>query len=127
MSIFMNPMILMGLVSMVVFIGLPKLVENSTYPFDSKELTTRIERKLTNSAVDPETKAEWEAAQKENPMSSILGGASGGQQQANPLGNFDMAAYLAGSNKKESGGGSGSGSSSPAPAEPKAKNQGVRR
>lgn len=26
----MNPMILMGLVSMVIFIGLPKLVENST-------------------------------------------------------------------------------------------------
>jgi hypothetical protein len=26
----MNPMILMGLVSMVLFIGMPKLVENST-------------------------------------------------------------------------------------------------
>ncbi|KAJ6780671.1 hypothetical protein PWT90_01331 [Aphanocladium album] len=97
-SILMNPMILMGLVSMVIFVGLPKLVEN----------------------MDPETRAEWEATQKENPMNSILSSA-GGQQQANPLGNFDMAAYLAGSNKKESG------SSSPAPAEAKPKNQGVRR
>lgn len=81
--------------------------------------------------MDPETRAEWEEAQKENPMNSILGGGGGsggkgGQQPANPLGNFDMAAYLSGSNKKET-----SGSSSPAAvataAESKAKNQGVRR
>ncbi|TQV91715.1 hypothetical protein V2A60_008649 [Cordyceps javanica] len=107
-SILMNPMILMGLVSMVIFIGLPKLVEN----------------------MDPETRAEWEASQKENPMNSILGGGSGGGQQANPLGNFDMAAYLAGSNKKESGGGGGSSNSNSAASssvESKAKNQGVRR
>lgn len=68
--------------------------------------------------VDPETRAEWEASQKENPVNSLLSG--GGQQQANPLGNFDMAAYLAGSNKKESGGGG-------AVEESKAKKEGVRR
>ncbi|KAM3486800.1 hypothetical protein MY8738_000294 [Beauveria namnaoensis] len=114
MSILMNPMILMGLVSMVIFIGMPKLVEN----------------------MDEETRAEWEASQKENPMNSLLGG--GGQQPGSALGNFDMAAYLAGSKKKESGGGgggdgsssSGGGGSSAAAstsAESKAKNQGVRR
>lgn len=101
MSILMNPMILMGLVSMVIFIGLPKLVEN----------------------MDPETRAEWEASQKENPMNSILGGG-GGQQQANSLGNFDMAAYLAGSNKKEGGGGAPATASG---GESKTKNKGVRR
>ena len=58
-------------------------------------------------------------------MNTILSGAGSGQQP-NPLGNFDMAAYLAGSNKKEGGGG-GSGSGSPAPSEAKPKNQGVRR
>ncbi|KAM0666165.1 hypothetical protein ACQRIU_004020 [Beauveria bassiana] len=113
MSILMNPMILMGLVSMVIFIGMPKLVEN----------------------MDEETRAEWEASQKENPMNSLLGG--GGQQSGSALGNFDMAAYLAGSKKKESGGGGGDGSSSSGgggssaaastSAESKAKNQGVRR
>ncbi|KAM3514579.1 hypothetical protein MY11210_001814 [Beauveria gryllotalpidicola] len=112
MSILMNPMILMGLVSMVIFIGMPKLVEN----------------------MDEETRAEWEASQKENPMNSLLGG--GAQQPGSALGNFDMAAYLAGSKKKESGGGDGSSSSSgrgggsaaSTSAESKAKkNQGVRR
>ncbi|KAM3430941.1 hypothetical protein NHJ13734_007506 [Beauveria thailandica] len=110
MSILMNPMILMGLVSMVIFIGMPKLVEN----------------------MDEETRAEWEASQKENPMNSLLGG--GGQQTGSALGNFDMAAYLAGSKKKESGGGDGSsssggggGSAASTSAESKAKNQGVRR
>jgi len=44
-------------------------------------------------------KAEWEERQKTNPMNSLLGG--GGSQNANPMGNFDMAAYLAGSSKKE--------------------------
>ncbi|KAM3558754.1 hypothetical protein MY1884_003823 [Beauveria asiatica] len=111
MSILMNPMILMGLVSMVIFIGMPKLVEN----------------------MDEETRAEWEASQKENPMNSLLGG--GGQQPGSALGNFDMAAYLAGSKKKESGGGGdgsssnsgGGGSAASTSAESKAKNQGVRR
>lgn len=41
-------------------------------------------------------KAEFEARQREGPMAGM-----GGQQ--NPLGNFDMAAFLAGSNKKEGG------------------------
>lgn len=73
-SIFKNPMILLGLVSMVIFIGMPYLVDN----------------------MDPEMKAEYEERQKKNPMNSLLGGASGGQAPAS-VGNFDMAAYLAGS------------------------------
>ncbi|KAG6002907.1 hypothetical protein E4U21_002518 [Claviceps maximensis] len=77
-SILKNPMILMGLVSMVIFIGMPKLVDN----------------------MDPETKAEFEASQRNSPLNAVMGGAGSGAQQ-NPLGNFDMAAYLAGSGKKD--------------------------
>ncbi|KHN98227.1 uncharacterized protein MAM_03988 [Metarhizium album ARSEF 1941] len=76
-SILKNPMILMGLVSMLIFFGMPKLVEN----------------------MDPDLKAEFEARQREGPMAAAMGG-----QQQNPLGNFDMAAFLAGSGKKEGGG-----------------------
>ncbi|KAG5984416.1 hypothetical protein E4U55_004878 [Claviceps digitariae] len=80
-SILKNPMILMGLVSMVIFIGMPKLVDN----------------------MDPETKAEFEASQRNSPLNAVMGGGTSAGQH-NPLGNFDMAAYLAGS-----GSGSGSG------------------
>ncbi|KAI1632618.1 hypothetical protein F4809DRAFT_626753 [Biscogniauxia mediterranea] len=48
-GILKNPMILMGLVSMALFVGLPKLVEN----------------------MDPEMRAEWEEQQKKNPMASL--------------------------------------------------------
>ncbi|KAI0013313.1 hypothetical protein F4779DRAFT_446244 [Xylariaceae sp. FL0662B] len=92
-GILKNPMILMGLVSMVLFLGLPKLIEN----------------------MDPEMRAEWEEQQKKNPMGSLMGG--GPQPGSSPMGNFDMAAYLAGQNNKKeegetsSGGGGGSSSS----------------
>ncbi|KAK2594877.1 hypothetical protein QQS21_007429 [Conoideocrella luteorostrata] len=82
-SILKNPMILMGLVSMVIFFGMPKLVDN----------------------MDPEMKAEFEASQRASPLNAVMGG--GGGQQQNPLGDFDMAAFLAGSNKKESAAGPG--------------------
>ncbi|KAI9901642.1 hypothetical protein N3K66_003459 [Trichothecium roseum] len=81
-TILKNPMILMGGVSMLLFIGMPKILEN----------------------MDPEIKAEFEARQKEGPMSSLMGGGGGGSGaggQQNPIGDFDMAAYLAGSNKKD--------------------------
>ncbi|TPX11040.1 uncharacterized protein E0L32_008077 [Thyridium curvatum] len=85
MSILGNPMILMGLVSMGLFVGMPYLMEN----------------------MDPEMKAEFEQRQKQNPMNSILSGAAGGQQAGagNPM--DSMAAYLAGSSKKEDGNGGG--------------------
>lgn len=69
-------------------------------------------------------RAEFEERQKSNPMNSILGG--GGEPGANPMGNFDMAAFLAGTGKKDetssgsgspNGGGSGAGK----------KEKGVRR
>ncbi|KAK3397187.1 hypothetical protein B0T20DRAFT_415477 [Sordaria brevicollis] len=68
-SILRNPMILLGLVSMVIIFGMPKLVEN----------------------MDPEMRAEWEENQKKNPMNALMGG--GGAPAAS---NFDMAAFLAG-------------------------------
>ncbi|KAH7153052.1 hypothetical protein EDB81DRAFT_790371 [Dactylonectria macrodidyma] len=86
-TILKNPMILMGLVSMGIFIGMPYLMEN----------------------MDPELRAEFENHQKQSPMNAVMSGGQGGGD--NPLGNFDMAAYLAGSGKKDSGSGSGSGSS----------------
>jgi O-acetylhomoserine/O-acetylserine sulfhydrylase len=55
--------------------------------------------------VDPEMRAEWEARQKENPMNALMGAASG--QNANPMGNFDMAAYLAGSSSNKADEGNG--------------------
>ena len=60
--------------------------------------------------VDPEMRAEFEERQRSNPVNSLLGG--GAQPGPNPMGNFDMAAFLAGSSKKEeSGSGGGAGGS----------------
>ncbi|KAK2070829.1 hypothetical protein P8C59_005296 [Phyllachora maydis] len=72
-SILRSPMILLGLVSMGIFFGMPYLVDN----------------------MDPETRAEFEDRQKSNPVNSIMGSATG-QPGANPIGNFDIAAFLAG-------------------------------
>ncbi|KAK9779408.1 hypothetical protein SCAR479_03890 [Seiridium cardinale] len=104
-TILKNPMILLGLVSMGIFFGMPKLVENSEYSSapSYKSPDTMI---LMQPTVDPEMRAEWEEQQKKNPMNSIMGG---GQAGANPMGNFDMASFLAGSsdNKGEANSGSG--------------------
>ncbi|KAI0506615.1 hypothetical protein F5B22DRAFT_623176 [Xylaria bambusicola] len=80
-SILKNPMILMGLVSLAIFIGMPKLVEN----------------------MDPEMRAEFEEQSKKNPMNSLMAGPQPG---ASPMGNFDMAGFLAGQ-------GSGNGNQEP--------------
>lgn len=54
---------------------------------------------------------EWEESQKSNPMNSIMGG---GQASQNPMQNFDMAAFLAGSsNKENNNNGDNSGSGTP--------------
>lgn len=53
--------------------------------------------------VDPEMKKEWEESQKSNPMNSLMGGGQQGAQS--PMGNFDMAAFLAGSSKDNNGAG----------------------
>ena len=51
-------------------------------------------------------RAEWEERQKSNPMNSLMGAASG--QPGGP-GGFDMAAFLAGSSKKDEGSSSDAG------------------
>jgi hypothetical protein len=69
---------------------------------------------LTKGPVDPDMKAEFEARQREGPMAAL-----GGGQQQNPLGNFDMAAFLAGSGKKDgAGAGAGAGSGNDGRNEP---------
>lgn len=117
MGIFKNPVILLSMVSMAIFFGMPKMVENSTYPslrnlflYLYNPNPNRHRDILTKpKTVDPETRAEWEERQKENPMNAIMGAASG--QNSNPMGNFDMAAFLAGSggNKGEEGSGGNNG------------------
>ncbi|KAI1432459.1 hypothetical protein GGR50DRAFT_674339 [Xylaria sp. CBS 124048] len=94
-SILKNPMIIMGMVTLALFIGMPKLMEN----------------------MDPEMRAEFEEQSKKNPMNSLMTGSQG---SGSPMGNFDMAGFLAGqgnnnnnnnnNNKGESDSGSGSGS-----------------
>ncbi|OLN86296.1 ER membrane protein complex subunit 7 [Colletotrichum chlorophyti] len=103
-TILKNPMILLGLVSMGIFLGMPYLVDN----------------------MDPEMRAEFEERQKSNPMNSILGG--GAQPGANPMGNFDVAAFLAGSGKKDDSAPTATDSgSSPAGGSNGKKEKGVRR
>jgi len=94
-GILRNPMILVGLASMAVFLGLPYLVDS----------------------MDPEMRAEFEERQKGG-ASGLLGG--GAQPAANPMANFDMAAYLAGGSKKDSSGSAASNGGGK-------KSQGVRR
>ena len=54
-------------------------------------------------SVDPETRAEWEEHQKNNPVNAVVGGMTG-QQTQSPLGDFDLASYLSGSDKNNGGG-----------------------
>ncbi|RCI16486.1 hypothetical protein L249_3275 [Ophiocordyceps polyrhachis-furcata BCC 54312] len=96
-GILKSPMILMGLASMLMVFGMPYLMDN----------------------MDPEMKAEFDAQQRKGgPVASIMGGA--GPASGNPLGDFDMAAFLAGSKKKDA---------PPPPADGDAapRQQGVRR
>lgn len=85
-SLLKNPMILIGVVGLAFVIGMPYLLDNSTYtqhPSYPPQLSS-----LTTQPVDPEMKAEFEEHQKK----SILPGGGA----ANPLQNFDMAAWMAG-------------------------------
>jgi len=68
MSILKNPMILIAGVSMILVFGMPYIMDN----------------------MDDEMKAEFAESQKRSPL-------AGGQAAANPLQNFDAAAWLAGS------------------------------
>ena len=57
--------------------------------------------------MDPETRAEFEKSQQNNPMSSLLGGGGGGSSSG--AGNLDVAGFLSGHSKGsgESAGGGG--------------------
>ncbi|KAF5019060.1 hypothetical protein F66182_8952 [Fusarium sp. NRRL 66182] len=96
-AILKNPMILMALVSLVLMVGMPKLMDS----------------------MDPEMRAEFEAQRANSPLNAAMTGQSSGD---NPLTNFDMAAYLAGSKPKDNGNGGNNGGNGAS-----TKNQGVRR
>lgn len=51
---------------------------------------------------------EWEESQKSNPMNSIMGGG-----QSGGAGNFDMAAFLAGSSPKDANTNNNGGGTAP--------------
>ncbi|TGO73271.1 hypothetical protein BELL_0375g00010 [Botrytis elliptica] len=80
-SLLKNPMILIAGFSMLIVFGMPYLMDN----------------------MDPELKAEFEERQKSG------GGITGGANGANPLQNFDAAAWLAGSGGKKEGGAASGG------------------
>ena len=97
-------MILIAVVGLAFVVGMPYLLDNSTY-LPSNAYTPALLYMLGELAeltldnlVDPEMRAEFEEQQKK----SVLSGGAGG---ANPLQNFDMAAWMAG---KTSGTESGS-------------------
>ncbi|KAF5238583.1 hypothetical protein FAUST_5440 [Fusarium austroamericanum] len=95
-SILKNPMILMAVVSLGLMVGMPKLMDS----------------------MDPELRAEFEEQQKNSALSGVMSGQASGD---NPLTNFDMAAYLAGSKPKDGGSPAASNNGG------NTKNQGVRR
>jgi hypothetical protein len=88
-SILKNPMILIAIVTMGIVFGMPYLMDNSGPP----SLILSLLLLTQNTLVDPELKAEFEERQKASPLS--------GGQAANPLQNFDAAAWLAGSSGKK--------------------------
>lgn len=63
---------------MIIVFGMPYLMDN----------------------MDPETRAEFEEAQKSSPMAGLLAGGKGGAAQ-----NFDAAGWLAGQGKGKGEGG----------------------
>lgn len=91
-------MILIAGFGMLMVFGMPYLLENSKYlPISSiPNILYLIDVRAT---VDPEMRAEFEEKQKSSSANTLLAGAQPG---ANPLGNFDAAAWLAGAGTKKS-------------------------
>ncbi|KAI9853195.1 MAG: hypothetical protein M1838_000051 [Thelocarpon superellum] len=77
MSFLKNPMILLAVVSMGIMFGMPYLIDN----------------------MDPEMRAEFEEQSKKSPL-------TGGPAATNPLKDFDMAAWMAGTPAASSSGSS---------------------
>jgi len=81
-------MILMGLFSLILIVGIPYITENSKS--DSIHIQTHIYDYCTDTiTVDEETKKEFEEIQSKNPVTAATSRASDMQ-------NFDMAGWLAG-------------------------------
>ncbi|MCJ1407817.1 hypothetical protein MMC19_001888 [Ptychographa xylographoides] len=76
MSYLKSPMILIAIAGMGMMVGMPYLLDS----------------------MDPETKKEFEEAQKSGPLAGVSSAA------ANPMQGFDMAAWMAGSGKSASSG-----------------------
>ena len=99
-------MILIAVVGLAFVVGMPYLLDNSTsLPSTSKSIPDVFKFNMANAinSVDPEMKKEFEEQQKK----SVL---SGGANTANPLQNFDMAAWMAGKTAGASGQASNEGS-----------------
>lgn len=94
-SLLKNPMILLAIVALGIAFGMPKLMEN----------------------MDPETRAEFEAAQKQGGLATLMSGGSGPSEDKssssapamNPA-NFDLAGWMAG--QQASSGSKSSGTTS---------------
>jgi hypothetical protein len=80
-------MILIAGVSMIIVFGMPYLMDNSMSSSECPPCLADI------CIVDPEMKAEFEERQKASSL--------GSGQPANPLQNFDAAAWLAGSSSSK--------------------------
>jgi hypothetical protein len=108
-------MILIAGFGMLMVFGMPYLLENSEslsphiivwhahtfcgkYGSDQRGVNM-ADLIFFGDTVDPEMRAEFEERQKSSSANALLPGG----QQANPLGNFDAAAWLAGSGKKSEG------------------------
>lgn len=101
-TILKNPMILIAIVGMGMMIGMPYLMDSSTFlpspPYPRSSLPMlRMLKSTCVRIVDPEMRKEFEEQQKSSPLANV--------NVANPMAGFDIAAWMAGS-----GSGSGSGS-----------------
>lgn len=79
-SLLKNPMILLAIVALGMTFGLPYLIEN----------------------MDPETRAEFEQAQKQGGLASLVSGGSTDKKPAPNPANFDLAGWMAGQQAKGS-------------------------
>lgn len=94
-SLFKNPMILLGVVALGITLGMPYLMDNSSFnrPFPIFVSWSR----LTKEIVDPEMRAEFEKQSAKSPIAgaanrvaSNAGGPPGGAPS------FDLAGWMAG-------------------------------
>ncbi|KAJ5222764.1 uncharacterized protein N7469_009004 [Penicillium citrinum] len=86
-SLVKNPMILLAIVALVFTLGMPKLMENSTY-FAYSDFSPIFFLQVLIKSVDPEMRAEFEQQQRASPISGAGSAMAGG--------GFDLAGWMAG-------------------------------